>query len=383
MTMHTGKKVVVALPVLLTGGTEVQTLHLVRVLAGAGCQVTVCCYHEYDERVAEWFRMAGAEVALLGMDRQDGLVALLSRLRRFFRQSRPDVVHVQYLAPGFFPIIAARLAGVPTVFATVHQPGRTYGVKEKLLLRTAARLCTAFFCNSLAVEKSWFGDSALLDPVRLRERRHWTIYNAIDAERIALLADGADSTYLRASLGIGDRPTVGVVGRLRREKGQEVLIDAMTEVVKRVPEVLLLLVGDGPDRESLEEKSRRLGIVDNVLFLGQREPEEVYRLYSIMDLVAVPSLFEGFGLAAAEAMAAGKAVVASGVDGLAEVVADKVTGILIPPGDAVALAEGICTLIRDEAATRIMKTRGRARAKFFSLEQFGNAILQIYKEYPA
>lgn len=374
--------VLIAIPVLLTGGTEAQTLTLVRVLAGAGYRVAVCCYHEHDQRVVEWFRVAGAEVTLLEIPRSAGLGEVLIRLLRFFRNARPETVHVQYMAPGFVPVLAARLALVPKVFATVHQPGRTHGAKARLLLRLAARFCTAFFCNSLAVEESWFGDSALLDPELARERHHWTIYNGVDVERIATIADRTDSKALRASLGIGERTTVGVVGRLRREKGQAVLLEAMAVVVRSVPDAVLLLVGDGPDGEALRERTKCLGIAESVLFLGRQEPEEVYRLLSVMDVVAVPSLFEGFGLTAAEAMAAARPVAASAVDGLTEVVANDVTGILVPANNAPELAASLVSLLTSREMARQMGRSGQERATLhFSVQKFSELTLAAYSAY--
>ncbi len=374
--------VLIAIPVLLTGGTEMQTLTLVRVLAGAGYRVEVCCYHEHDRWVVECFRGAGAEVTLLEIPRRAGLGEILIRLVRFFRNARPDAVHVQYMAPGFVPVLAARLALVPKVFATVHQPGRTYGTKAKLLLRFAARLCTAFFCNSLAVEESWFGTVALFDVARARQRRHWTIHNGVDGERIARIADSTAGKALRATLGIGERPVVGCVGRLRREKGQAVLLDAMAAVVRSVPDAVLLLIGDGPDRETLRERAKCLDIAERVLFLGLQEPEEVYHLLSIMDVMAVPSLFEGFGLTAAEAMAAAKPVVASAVDGLIEVVVNGETGMLVPANNAPELAASLISLLTSREIARKMGRKGQERvASHFSVPKFSELTLAAYSTY--
>jgi len=140
-----GRKVVVTIPVLLVGGTEVQTLNLVRTLVDCGYRVTACCYYDHEASMVASMEDAGAKVVLMNLDRAAGLWHLLGKLRQFFCEERPDIVHVQYIAPGLIPILAARLAMVPTVFATAHQPGRTYGWKAKLLLRSAARLCTSFF----------------------------------------------------------------------------------------------------------------------------------------------------------------------------------------------------------------------------------------------
>lgn len=371
--------VIVAIPVLLVGGTETQTLNLVSTLTGKGYQVKVCCYYEYEVSMVAAMKAAGARVEMMDLDRSAGLWHLLGQLKSFFVEQRPDIVHVQYIAPGLIPILAARLARVPTLFATVHQPGRTYGLKAKLLLSIATRLCTLFTCNSLAVERSWFGSAALFDPQH-KHRRHCTIYNAVDVKRISAIAVSTDRTALRTALNLGDRPTVGVVGRLRWEKGQRVLLEAMVEVAKQIPSAMLLVVGDGPDREDLQCQAERLGITDNVLWLGQQNAEEVFRLFSVMDVVAVPSIFEGFGLVAAEAMAAGRPVVASAVDGLAEVVADGRTGALVPPGDIGALAAALVQLLKDPELARTYGKSGLKRCRdLFGLARFRDTTLAAYR----
>lgn len=374
------RRVLIAIPVLLIGGTEIQTLNLVRSLTDNGYHVTVCCYYDHEASMVAAMEAAGARVDLLDLDRSAGNLHLLRKLKWFFRGAKPNIVHVQYIAPGLIPILAARLARVPTVFATVHQPGRTYGSKPKLLLRTAARLSTAFFCNSLAVERSWFGNAALFDTQRSECRRHWTIYNAVDVEKISALASSVDAQSLRSQLSLGTGPMIGCVGRLRHEKGQAVLLEAMPVVKREFPAVKLLMVGDGPDQTSLKQKAERLGIAANVVWLGRQDSDEVFRLMGLMDMAVVPSHFEGFGLVAAEAMAAGLPVVASKVDGLVEVVEDGVTGLLFPPGDAASLADALLTLLQSREMAIRMGQNGLKRVRLqFSLEKFSDLTLAAYK----
>jgi len=373
--------VIITIPVLLVGGTEMQTLNLVRTLVANGYQVTVCCYYDQESSMVIAMEAAGAHLVLLDMAWSVGLWQLLAKLRRFFAEQHPDIVHVQYIAPGLVPVIAAKLAGIKTIFATVHQPGSPYGLKAKLFLRTAARLCTAFFCNSLAVEKSWFGRAELYQPGCAKLRRHYTIYNAVDTVAIAKAVEDADRNALRLQLGLRDGPVVGIVGRLRWEKGQALLLDAFSIVLEQFPDAQLLIVGDGPDRLSLEQRAKNLGIVSSIFWLGQKSPEEVYRLYSIMDIVAVPSVFEGFGLVAAEAMAAGLPVVASSVGGLAEVIEDDKTGYLVPPGVSAALADALTNLFANREKAKAMGRMGQERVRRqFSIEKSSQTILSAYMD---
>jgi glycosyltransferase involved in cell wall biosynthesis len=376
-------KVLIAIPVLFVGGTEIHTLNLVKALASGGYDVSICCYYDYDSSIVSKFKETGAEIILMGLRPPEGLLPLFIKLMGLFRKVKPDIVHVQYIAPGLIPIMAAKLAGIRKVFATVHQPGRTYGLKAKLLFRTAAYLCDAFFCNSKSVEESWFGNSEIFDPNKSdKKRKHFTIYNGVYVDRIEKIVKNADNEETKQSLNIKGKRIIGVVGRLREEKGLLTLLQSMKEVIKDIPNSVLLVVGDGPDRAYLEQSAIRLGVRDHVLWLGQKDPDEVFRLYGIMDLVVVPSVFEGFSLTAAEAMAAGRPVVASKVDGLIEVVQDGVTGLLVRPGDSEALSRGIIELLLNPGKAASMSNMGRKVVEDqFSLVRFQSRFLAALNRF--
>jgi len=376
-------EVLITTPVLLTGGTEVQTLYLVKSLMSAGYHITVCCYYEYEDSMVSKMEATGADVILMNLRRSDGIVALMINLWKIFKKLGPDSVHVQYVAPGFIPVAMARLSGIKKVFATVHQPGRVYGLREKLLIRMAAFFCDAFFCNSKCVEESWFGSSEIFDPGKTDpKRKHFTIYNGVDILRIEKIVKGVDKQEIIESLKIKNKKVVGVVGRLRTEKGQATLMESMKIVIKKLPNTVLLVVGDGPDRVSLEDLAGELGISDHVKWLGQKDPEEVIKLFSIMDAVAVPSVFEGFGLVAVEAMAAGRPVVASNVDGLTELIQGGVNGLLVQPGDSSALARGVLEILLNPAKATSMGVHGREMVeKQLPMTRFHSTILAAYSHY--
>ncbi|MFC1828177.1 glycosyltransferase family 4 protein [Thermodesulfobacteriota bacterium] len=379
-SFESSKNVLVCTPVLLIGGTEIHTLNLVNVLVSEGFNVSVCCYYEYDESMASAFRSKVAKVVLMDLKRSDGLLHLIRELKAIFLKIKPATAHIQYVAPGMIPIIAAKLSGIRTVFATVHQPGRPYGLRAKLIIRLASLFCTAFFCVSKSVEESWFGDSEVFNPKYVNsKRKHFTIYNAVDISSINKAKNPSDCENIRKSLGLNEHPVIGVIGRLRSEKGHSVLLNAMIDVIKTIPNVLLLVVGDGPDRIPLKEKAESLGVADHVVWLGAKAPEEVLELYRVMDVVAVPSIFEGFGLTAAEAKAAGRPVVASAVDGLKEVVGHDRTGYLVPVGDSNAMAECLIELLTNSSKAQAMGEAGRRRIEQnFSIERFSESILAAY-----
>ena len=154
----------------------------------------------------------------------------------------------------------------------------------------------------------------------------------------------------------------------------------MPQIIKAVPNARLLIIGDGPDREKLHLMAANLGAGDHICWAGEKDQASVIPYYAIMDVVVVPSQFEGFGLVAAEAMAASCPVVASNIDGLNEVVEHGKTGFLTPVGDSKAFAEKIIYLLTDPVKARAMGKEGyRKVVQFFSIETFTKAILNAYK----
>jgi glycosyltransferase involved in cell wall biosynthesis len=144
------------------------------------------------------------------------------------------------------------------------------------------------------------------------------------------------------------------------------------------------MIGDGPDRAELHEKASKLGLDRYIRWFGALPQEEVFGLYTAMDVFVMPSLYEGFGLAAAEAMAVGLPVVGTRIEGLTEVIEDGLTGFLVPPADKRALAERIAYLLNNRDTAVALGKRGAERVRnLFSIENFSARIISAYKYFPA
>ncbi|HTR80008.1 MAG TPA: glycosyltransferase family 4 protein, partial [Bacteroidota bacterium] len=374
------KNVVIALPILLLGGTEIHTLSLIRVLVARGYRVTVCCYYEYRDSTVKEYESAGANVLLLkrkrniaGRANAGELLSLLISLRAVFSGLKPDILHVQYVAPGFIPILAARMAGVKTVVATVHTAGEiAYGSTAKKVLRMSAMLCSNFICVSQSAGAFWFGRCDIFDPSSSAALpRHLAIYNGVNVQAIQKAISPSSAKRLRRELHIGKKKVIGIIGRVVDMKGHRVLLDAMQKVIEENPDTVLVVVGDGPIKETLEHKAEILGIGSHVRWLGEQSLQKVYEILGIIDVLAVPSFFEGFGLTAAEAMAAAVPVVANNIAGLNEVVLNDITGLLVQPGEPSQLAQAILRMLEKPREARKMGQAGRTRAQnLFSLKNF-------------
>jgi glycosyltransferase involved in cell wall biosynthesis len=344
-------KVLICIPYIVRGGTEQQTLLLAKALIEAGYHVEVCCYFEYDAQMVDEFKDAGADISLIKWSQAIGTFEFIRSLAAIFRKESPGIVHIQYMTPGLLPIIAAKFARVPIVLATVHYPGSPHGFNAHLLLRFGAFLSDCFTCVSEAAEKSWFGDSFLLNPSNsdnLIARKHLTIPNAVDIAAIDKALTRKTQLILETAGRLKGKTVIGAVARLSREKGTDILLKAFAVARKTMPDVHLLIIGDGPEKDMLLKMAIDLGIADACTWMGRLTWNAAMGCLGLMDVVVVPSRFEGFGLTAIEAMACRKPVVASRVDGLAEIIQDGQNGFLIPSEDIKRFADFIVALAKDE-----------------------------------
>jgi glycosyltransferase involved in cell wall biosynthesis len=168
-----------------------------------------------------------------------------------------------------------------------------------------------------------------------------------------------------------------VIGHLSPVKGHADLIDAAARLA-RERRVKLFLIGDGPLRPSLESRGASLGLGDGIVFTGVRA--DVAPLLAMLDVVVVPSHTEGMSNALLEAMAMGRAVIATAVDGNLDVVSDGVTGLLVPPRDPAALAAALVRLVDDPERARQMGRAARARIEeAFTLQAMVASHEELYR----
>jgi glycosyltransferase involved in cell wall biosynthesis len=164
-------------------------------------------------------------------------------------------------------------------------------------------------------------------------------------------------------------------------KGHRTMLRMLPGIVAECPDIVLLLAGDGPERGPCEVLAAELGLQNHVRFLGQRA--DVPQLLAASDIVALPSESEGFPISAIEALATGKPVVAFGVGGIPEVVADGATGRVVPPADTAAFVSATVALMHDDDLRAAYGVRARRAAEEFTLEAHVRQILDCYREVAA
>lgn len=213
------------------------------------------------------------------------------------------------------------------------------------------------------------------------------IDTGVPADMIKIIHNGIDlskfdkiNPTLRRELDIcEDVPLVGIVARLVPEKGYEYAIKALPQVLKKIPNMYLVIVGEGPLRGPLEELCRNLGVEKNVIFLGFRR--EVEALVADFDVFVLPSVREGLGLSLLEAMAQGKPVVATEAGGIPEIVKNQNNGLLVAPGNEEALAESIIEILSSKERASFLGSQAKKTVfEKFSAKTMAYETMKIYEE---
>jgi glycosyltransferase involved in cell wall biosynthesis len=297
----------------------------------------------------------------------------IGKLSGFIARVRPDIVNAHLFRSTAVAAPLARWHGARVVETYHGREGWRRGVIGGKFL--ADRLLSRLVDRVIAVSEA--ARAFLIAGKGYDARKIVVVPNGRD---LSVFRPGVGGQSVRKELGI-DRatPLVGVVGRLEEQKGHVYLLDAWPSVHAEFPDARLLLVGEGSLRGALEERARRLGIASSVMFAGFRP--DVPQVLDALDVVTLPSLYEGMPLTAIEASAMAKPVVGTAVDGTPEVIREGRTGRLVPPREPAALSRALRMLLRDPAAARAMGAAGRDFVLHrFDLNRQVEATARVYRE---
>lgn len=353
--------IVVMLTSFDVGGTEKQTVELVRRLEPRRLRVHVACFHERGPLRHELpDSLSVTEFPLQGFRRAEA-VRQLARFVRLCRRLDARLVHTCDLYANVFGLTGAGLARVPSRIGSRREV--LTGDKSRAELacqRVVYRAADVVVANSRAASDQL-----------MRE--------GVAAEKTRLIPNGVDVAAFTRARTPGPIRRIVMVANLRPEKGHDVLIEAAPHIRARHPDVRFTLAGDGPRREALECLARARGVASGIEFLGQAD--DVPALLAESDLFVLPSRSEAMPNAVIEAMAAGLPVVASRVGGIPELVADGRTGVLVPAGDPAALARAIVELMDRPAHAGSLGRAARAHIeRGYSLDRMVDAFERLYLE---
>ena len=324
---------------------------------------------KHPEPATRWLAEQGIPVHNLGRGRFDPRI--LTDLVRVGRERKARILHVHGYAAADFGRVAARRLGAALVlhehFADPRMPAYQ-GLADRALSGLTDR--------AIAV-------SASTRDFLVRERH-------VPAARVRVIWNGAPldefapasldvARAARQSLGVvADALVVGTIGRLSEQKGHRYLVEAAAALLSSRPNVQVVIVGDGDQMDALKAQAVALGVSGRVTFAGHRT--DVPALLGAIDVFAISSTYEGTPLALFEAMAAGKAIVSTAVDGCREVLEDGVTALLVPPRDGAALAAALGRVVDDAALRRSLADNAREASTRYDIRTCVAGMEALYDE---
>jgi glycosyltransferase involved in cell wall biosynthesis len=340
----------------------------------------------------EWSSLVGqleaARVPLHTINCKDGVnLGAALQLARLAWSVKADIVHCYNPRPMLYGGLAARATlcraavGFLSAFAC-QVPDRSYGFLPQPLATASRR---NVYRNRLAASSMRF-----IVAVSSSLGARFCHYNAVPLDKLRVIPYGADLqaveritaarvSALRQRLGFrSDDVVIGSVGRLVEQKDYPTQLRAFALAASRVPRLRMAIAGDGPLRSMLEDTARELGIADRVRFLGNWD--DVPALLRSVDLFALASKFEPFGVALLEAKAAGLPVVATAVNEIPNLLADGESGLLVAPENAPRMADLFVALAQDPDRRVRLSVRARAEAQQHSLQAAVAAYESLYEE---
>ncbi len=288
------------------------------------------------------------------------------RLRKIIKDEKVDIVHAHTRVSQVAAFFACRLAGVPYV-TTCHGYFKT----------RMRKVFDTWGAKVIAISDPV--KSHLKDDLGVPEGRIALVHSGVDIKKFSKYYSTENISELKRDLGIASGPVIGTIGRLSPVKGQKFLVEAMKGVMREKKDAQCVIVGDGPEEDSLKSLTHTLDISGSVHFF--KSDMDTCKYLAIMDVFVFPSVKEGLGIALLEALASGKPCIASDVGGIGDVIKNGSSGILVPVGDPDSIAKAILGLLKNSSAAKELGDNGRSIVrKSFSLDNMADNVRKVYEE---
>ena len=355
---------------LAYGGAETQVVRLASQLKARGWDIKVISLTPPVAYIEE-LEAANIPTYSLMIQRKLPDPRPIFRLARLIRIWRPDIVHSHMVHANLLARVVRPIAPIPVLINTAHNTNEGGRFRE-LLYRLTDSLC------DLTTQVSRAGLERYVEINAVPRHKIRFIPNGVDADRFRF--DPHSRSHIREDLGVQKAFVWLAVGRLSPQKDYPSMLQAFASVAQELPEALLLIVGDGPLRQVLEELARNLGLKDRMRFMGTGC--DVPGLMKAADGYLMSSAWEGMPIVLLEASSTGIPIVATDVGGNSEVVLDNETGFLVPPNDPGALAAAMVRIMdRPEVARRIMGEAGRRHIEEnYTLDRVTDLWEALYNE---
>lgn len=331
--------------------------------------VTVASFYDSTESgIDSEFLNTNLQIIPLGATSRFDYSAYV-RLRKLLVNQDYDILHTHHNFTGSVARVLAILQDV-SVVDTEHRDHRSFSLLQNIANGMTLWLADQIVSNSEVTQSSFRWCEKLL----IKDKKLNIIYNGVELERI-----DAVTQIARDEAEVQPKPRIITIGRLVPVKNQAILLSAFSRVSERFPEAELLVVGDGPLQDNLQQTAVDLGIADSVRFTGTVSRTQVYKYLATSDVFVIPSLSEGFCVAAVEAMAASLPVVASDIDVFREVLGD--CAIYADPEDSVAFATQIERLLANPPKRDKIGTASRERVhNQFNLSETAMKYAKLYTD---
>ena len=355
------------------GGIETLLLELCRYLVRDESIEPAICIFEGQGHIEEEFKSLG--VPVYELPKRDGWdLSLAWRVRKLIREHRFDLVHAHNQAAWLYGGLGAWMSGCKLIYSE-HSPLSKFSVSSQKRLRPVFRQLARKTILVTTVANHLVEDLVIHAGVPREKIR--VIYNGIE---MSLFRVKLDREQMLEELGLpAGSQIIGILASLTEAKDHATLLLAFRQVVREIPQAVLLVCGSGPLESALRQQVVSLGLENNVRFLGVRR--DVAMLLQLFDVFSLSSVREGLPISILEAMAAGCPVVATNIPGNAELVEHGRYGLLVAPRDPEQLAAALIRLLSDPGLARTLGERGRQRvAREFRFTTMIQHYVSLYNQ---
>ena len=365
------------------GGIERFGIELCRALGRTQLEPIACGLWSYgtplERRWVNQLTGEGIEAFIAAMWAEDApyrsFWQALRGIRIALAGQRVDIIHSHCQFGDVAALLLKRALGAQVVMRTVHNE-REWPKRPLRRLVLTDWLYPLAFDAEIGVSQGVVDNLNQRPGARLWRRQAHRIYNSLNLQRFRNVQ--VNRAVKKLEMGLPeDAPVIGSIGRLVRQKGYSILLEAARLVLEDCPQVRFVIVGGGPLMEPLKAQARELGLEGQVIFTGPRE--DVEELLVIMDLFVSSSLWEGLPTVLLESMAAGVPMVATNVSGSREIIRHGLTGLLVPPDNPVLLSEAIMSMVTEWQRAAVMAERARSEVRSrFSIEIAAELHAELY-----
>ncbi len=350
------------------GGLEKVVYHIIKNVDQRKYNCILLCFQEPDI-LREMFARTGVTIISLGLSR--GIhYSIPGRINAVVKEYGVDIIHCHDFQPFLYCALSQLFSKRCKLVFTEHSGAFSLSRRHRWLLRLLYPVVDRKVMVSEELRAFY------IEKLRVKEKGLVTIYNGVDRPEFA---NNVICDKVKEELQLQGKFIVGTAVRLMPQKGLGYLVDAFKSLVEKEENIFLLIIGDGRSRNELEERVQALGLQNNVCFLGYRD--DAVQLLPLFDIYILPSLWEGLPLGLLEAMFSRKAVIATEVGGIPEVVTSGENGILIPPADSEAIVQAVLRLYNnDEEREKIGANALQSVEKSYSTATMVNRYQELYQE---